>query len=76
MKPRAIPPPTRCESRKLRFRDEWRRSFELAQWAIGGGYYARATLIGRTTDRIEGFATEDEAARWAKTRRVPAKLSQ
>jgi IS1 family transposase len=40
--------------------------FEVAQWAIGGGWYVRATLTDGTVDRIEGFATEGEAGRWIK----------
>jgi hypothetical protein len=44
--------------------------FEVAQWAIGGGYYVRATLTDGTIDRIEGFATEGEAARWIKNEAV------
>src|SRR3984957_3629441 len=40
--------------------------FEVAQWAIGGGYYVRATLTDGTVDRIDGFATEGEAGRWIK----------
>jgi hypothetical protein len=32
--------------------------FEVEQWAIGGGYYVRATLPDGAVDRIEGFATE------------------
>ncbi len=40
--------------------------FEVAQWAIGGSYYVRATLADGAIDRIEGFATEGEAARWIK----------
>jgi hypothetical protein len=40
--------------------------FEVAQWAIGGSYYVRATLTDGTVDRIEGFATEGEAGRWIK----------
>ena len=40
--------------------------FEVAQWAIGGGYYVRATLTDGTVDRIEGFATEGEAGRWIR----------
>src|ERR1700729_1977189 len=31
--------------------------FEVAQWAIGGPYYVRATLPDGTIDRVEGFAT-------------------
>ena len=42
--------------------------FEVEQWAIGGGYYVRATLPDGTVDRIEGFATEGEAARWIKNK--------
>ncbi len=40
--------------------------FEAEQWAIGGGYYVRATLPGCAVERIEGFATEVEAERWIK----------
>jgi hypothetical protein len=40
--------------------------FEAEQWAIGGGYYVRATLPDGTVDRIEGFATEGGAGRWIK----------
>ncbi len=40
--------------------------FEVEQWAIGGGYYVRATLPDGTVDRIEGFATGGEAGRWIK----------
>jgi hypothetical protein len=40
--------------------------FEVERWAIGGGYYVRATLTDGTVDRIEGFATEGEAGRWIK----------
>jgi hypothetical protein len=41
--------------------------FEVAQWAIGGGYYyVRATLTDGTVERIEGFATEGEAGRWIR----------
>jgi IS1 family transposase len=40
--------------------------FEAAQWAIGGGWYVRATLTDGTVERIEGFATEGEAVRWIK----------
>ncbi len=40
--------------------------FEVQQWAIGGGYYVRATLPDGTVDRIEGFATEGDAGRWIK----------
>jgi hypothetical protein len=35
--------------------------FEIEQWAIGGAYYACATLPDRTIDRVEGFVTEEEA---------------
>ena len=44
--------------------------FEVAQWAIGGGYYGRATLTDGTVDRIEGFATEGEAGRWISNESV------
>ena len=40
--------------------------FEIEQWAIGGGYYVRATLTDGSVDRIEGFATESEAGQWIK----------
>jgi hypothetical protein len=40
--------------------------FEVEQWAIGGGYYVRATLPDSTSDRIEGFTTEGEAGRWIR----------
>ena len=40
--------------------------FEVERWAIGGGYYVRATLTDGEVDRIEGFATEGEAGRWIK----------
>jgi IS1 family transposase len=40
--------------------------FEAIQWAIGGGWYVRATLTDGTTDRIEGFASEGEAGRWIR----------
>jgi hypothetical protein len=44
--------------------------FEVEQWAIGGGFYVRATLADGTVDRIEGFATEGEAGRWIKNESV------
>jgi hypothetical protein len=44
--------------------------FEVEQWAIGGGYYVRATLTDGTVDRIEGFATEAEAGRWIKNESI------
>jgi IS1 family transposase len=40
--------------------------FEAVQWAIGGGWYVRATLTDGTVERIEGFATEGEAGRWIR----------
>jgi hypothetical protein len=40
--------------------------FEVERWAIGGGYYVRATLTDGTVDRIEGFAKEGAAMRWIK----------
>jgi hypothetical protein len=45
-------------------------TFEIEQWKIGGGYYVRATLPDGTVDRIEGFTTEGEAARWIKNESV------
>jgi hypothetical protein len=44
--------------------------FEAEQWAIGGGFYVRATLEDGTVERIEGFATEGEAGRWIKNESV------
>jgi hypothetical protein len=44
--------------------------FEVEQWAIGGGWYVRATLPDGTVDRVEGFATEGEATRWIKNESV------
>ena len=44
--------------------------FEVAQWAIGGGYYVRATLTDGTVERIEGFTTENEAWRWIRNKSV------
>jgi hypothetical protein len=44
--------------------------FEVEQWAIGGGYYVRATLPDGTVDRIEGFAAEGDAGRWIKNESV------
>jgi hypothetical protein len=44
--------------------------FEVAQWAIGGAYYVRATLINGTVERIEGFATENEAGLWIKNESI------
>jgi hypothetical protein len=41
--------------------------FEVERWAIGGGYYVRATLPDGMVDRIEGFATEGEAGRWIRS---------
>jgi hypothetical protein len=45
-------------------------TFEIEQWAIGGGYYVRATLSDGTVDRIEGFATAGEAGHWIKNEAV------
>ena len=42
----------------------------LAAAKIGNSYYVRATLPDGTVDRIEGFATEGEAARWIKNEAV------
>jgi len=44
--------------------------FEIEEWKIGGGYYVRATLPDGTIDRIEGFATEGDAARWINNESV------
>jgi hypothetical protein len=51
---------------KLKSKRAAKPIFEVEQWAIGGGYYVRASLPDGTTDRIEGFATEGEAGRWIK----------
>jgi IS1 family transposase len=40
--------------------------FEAVQWAIGGGWYVRATLTDGTVKRIEGFPSEGEAGRWIR----------
>jgi IS1 family transposase len=40
--------------------------FEVCQWAIGGGYYVRATLPNSEPQTIEGFATEGDATRWIR----------
>jgi hypothetical protein len=44
--------------------------FEVEQWAIGGGFYIRATLPDGTVERIEGFAIEGDAGRWIKNESV------
>jgi hypothetical protein len=44
--------------------------FEVEKWAIGGGFYIRATLPDGTIDRIEGFTTEGEAAQLIKNESV------
>jgi hypothetical protein len=36
--------------------------FEVEKWAIGESYFVRVTFPDGTADRIEGFATEGEAA--------------
>jgi hypothetical protein len=41
-------------------------TFEIAEWAITGGFFVRATLVDGTVERIEGFATEGEAAVWIR----------
>jgi hypothetical protein len=43
---------------------------EVEQWAIGGGFYVRATLPDGTVERIEAFATEGDAGRWIKNESV------
>ncbi len=40
--------------------------FEVDEWKITGGWYVRATLADGTVERIEGFVTEGEAARWIR----------
>ncbi|MCC6946307.1 MAG: DDE-type integrase/transposase/recombinase [Bradyrhizobiaceae bacterium] len=45
--------------------------FEVCEWKIGGGFYVRATLPGQEPERIEGFATEAEAARWIRNESKP-----
>ena len=45
-------------------------TFEIDEWKITGGFYLRATLTDGTVDRIEGFATEGEAAQWIKNKLV------
>ena len=40
--------------------------FEVCEWKIGGGFYVRATLPGQGPERIEGFKSEAEAARWVR----------
>ena len=59
----------------MRFEAKRKRAAESrhsrsSEWAIGGGYYVRATLPDGTVDRIEGFATEGEAGRWIKNESV------
>ena len=44
--------------------------FEVCKWDIGGGFYVRATLVGQEPERIEGFNSEAEAARWIKNESV------
>jgi hypothetical protein len=44
--------------------------FEAVRWAIGGGWYVRATLTDGTVERIEGFATEGDAGRWIRNESV------
>jgi IS1 family transposase len=41
-------------------------TFEIEEWKITGGIYVRATLTDGTVERIEGFATRGEAARWIR----------
>jgi IS1 family transposase len=44
--------------------------FEVDHWRIGGEYFVRATMADGTVDRIGGFATEAEAARWIRNESV------
>ncbi len=44
--------------------------FEVIQWAIGGGWYVRATLTCGTIERIEGFVTEGAAGQWIRNESV------
>jgi IS1 family transposase len=44
--------------------------FEVCEWKIGGGIYIRATLPDSDPERIEGFKSEAEAARWIKNESV------
>ena len=39
---------------------------EVCEWKIGGGFYVRATLPNSAPEQVQGFATEDDAARWIK----------
>ena len=41
-------------------------TFEVEKWAIGDSYFVRATLADGTIERIDGFSTEAEAARWVQ----------
>lgn len=41
--------------------------FEVVEWKIGGGFYVRATLPDAAPERIEGFKSEAEAARWVRS---------
>jgi IS1 family transposase len=49
---------------------EPKHTFEIDEWKIGGGFYVRATLEDGTVERIEGFKTEGEAARWIRNESV------
>ena len=40
--------------------------FEIIQWKIGEGWYVRATLPNQAPIQIDGFKSEDEAARWIR----------
>jgi len=40
--------------------------FEVIQWAVGGGFYVRATLPNQQPVQIDGFATKAEAVRWVR----------
>ena len=47
-----------------------KNTFEIDEWKITGGFYVRATLEDGTVERIEGFATEGEAATWIRNESV------
>ena len=47
---------------------EPKNTSEIDEWKIGGGFYVRARLEDGTVERIEGFKTEGEAARWIRNK--------
>jgi len=54
------------EAFEIKERRDAKPVFEVCKWEIGGGFYVRATLAGREPERIEGFASEMDAARWIR----------